>query len=80
MSPFDLSAGQSSGVGFAPTSGAPDVRWIRPDRPAAYLPSPVAKAQAAERSERANAMIVIVLTLACTVLALYDLFLLAAGS
>jgi len=33
-----------------------------------------------ERSERANAMIVIVLTLACTVLAIFDLFLLAAGS
>ena len=33
-----------------------------------------------ERSERANALIVIVLTLACTVLAIFDLFLLAAGS
>ena len=79
MSPFDLSAGQFSGVGFVPTSGAPDVRWIRPDRPA-YLPPPMAKAQATERSERANALIVIVLTLACTALAIFDLFLLAAGS
>ena len=40
----------------------------------------MSKAQATERSERANALIVIVLTLACTVLALYDLFLLAAGA
>ncbi|HVA19941.1 MAG TPA: hypothetical protein VMU55_07190 [Solirubrobacteraceae bacterium] len=33
-----------------------------------------------ERSERANALIVIGLTLACTVLAIFDLFLLASGS
>jgi len=79
MSPFDLSAGPSSRVGFAPTSGASDVRWIRPDRPA-YLPPPMSKSAMKERSERANALIVIVLTLACTVLAIFDLFLLAAGS
>jgi len=34
---------------------------------------------ATERSERANALIVTVLTLACTVLAIFDLFLLASG-
>jgi hypothetical protein len=79
MSPFDLGIGQSSRVGFAPTSGSSDVRWIRPDRPA-YLPPPASKAAIQERSERANAMIVIVLTLACTVLAIFDLFLLASGS
>ncbi len=33
MSPFDMSAGQSSRVGFTPASGASDVKWIRPDRP-----------------------------------------------
>jgi hypothetical protein len=33
-----------------------------------------------ERSERANAMIVLVLTLACTALAVFDLFLLASGT
>ncbi len=79
MSPFDLSAGQSSRVGFTPTSGAPDVRWIAPDRPA-YLPPPMSKSAMKERSERANALIVLVLTLACTALAIFDLFLLAAGS
>jgi len=79
MSPFDLSAGPSSRVGFTPVSGAPDVRWIRPDKPA-YLPPPASKAAVQERSERANALIVIVLTLACTALAIFDLFLLAAGS
>jgi hypothetical protein len=80
MSPFDLSAGQSGGVGFTPASGSPDVKWIRPDRTTHLPPSPMATSQAAERSERANALIVIGLTLACTVLAIYDLFLLAAGS
>ena len=79
MSPFDLSAGQSNRVGFAPTSSAPDVKWIRPESPA-YLPSPMSKSAATERSERANALIVIVLTLACTILAIFDLFLLASGS
>jgi hypothetical protein len=33
-----------------------------------------------EQAERVNAAIVIVLTLACTVLAFFDLFLLASGS
>ena len=79
MSPFDLSAGQSSRVGFVSTSGSSDVKWIAPDRQA-YLPPPMSKTAIRERSERANALIVIVLTLACTVLAIFDLFLLAAGS
>jgi hypothetical protein len=79
MSPFDLSAGQSGRMGFMPASGAPDVKWIRPDR-SAYLPPPMSKSAATERSERANALIVIVLTLACTILAIFDLFLLASGS
>ena len=79
MSPFDLGAGQSNRVGFTPASGAPDVKWIRPDRQA-YLPPPMSKTAIRERSERANAMIVIVLSLACTALAIFDLFLLASGS
>jgi len=79
MSPFDSSAGPSGRVGFAPTSGPADVKWIAPDRPA-YLPPPASKTAIRERSERANALIVIVLTLACTVLAIFDLFLLASGS
>ncbi len=78
MSRGDLSAGPSSCVGFAPASGPPDVKWIRPDGPA-YLPPPMAESTATERSERANALIVTVLTLACTVLAIFDLFLLASG-
>jgi hypothetical protein len=79
MSPFDLSAGQSSRVGFAPASGSSEVRWIRPDRPT-HLPPPMSKSAVRERTERANALIVIALTLACTALAVFDLFLLAVGS
>lgn len=79
MSPFDVSGGQASHVGFAPASGAPDVKWIHSGAPA-YRPPATSTSTAAERSERVNAMIVIALTLACTVLAIYDLFLLAAGA
>jgi hypothetical protein len=79
MSPFDLSAGQSSRVGFTSASGLPDVKWIRPDTPT-YLPPRMSKSALRERTERANALIVIVLTLACTALAIFDLFLLASGS
>ncbi|MGA2322118.1 MAG: hypothetical protein ABSG95_15520 [Solirubrobacteraceae bacterium] len=78
MSPFDLSAGQSSRIGFAPASGPSDVKWIRPDT-LSYLPPPPSESAIRERTERANALIVIVLTLACTALAIFDLFLLAAG-
>ena len=79
MSPIDLSAGQSSGVGFTPASGSLDVKWNGPNTPT-RLPPPVLKSAVPERTERVNALIVIVLTLACTVLSLFDLFLLASGS
>ncbi|HEY7934163.1 MAG TPA: hypothetical protein VID48_10095 [Solirubrobacteraceae bacterium] len=39
----------------------------------------MSKSAATERGERANALIVIVLNLACTILAVLDLFLLATG-
>lgn len=77
MSPIDLSAGQSSGVGFTLASSV-DVKWIRPSTPT-HLP-PMLKSAAPNRTERANALIVIVLTLACTALSLFDLVLLALGS
>ena len=79
MSPVDQSAGQSNRVSLTLANGAPDIKWIRPDS-TAYLPPPASKTAIRERSERANAMIVIVLTLAYTVLAIFDLFLLASGS
>ncbi len=65
-------------MGFTPASAA-DVRVIRLDRPS-YLPPPMPGSQATARSERAHALVVIVLTLACTALAIFDLFLLAAGA
>jgi hypothetical protein len=55
-----------------------DVKWIQ-DAPPSYLPPPILKS-ADERTERANAMIVTGLTLACTAMALFDLFLAALGS
>jgi hypothetical protein len=55
-----------------------DVKWIRPNTPT-HLP-PMLKSAAPNRTERANALIVIVLTLACTALSLFDLVLLASGS
>jgi hypothetical protein len=79
MSPFDVNAGQSSRLGFTPASGPSDVKWIRPDTPT-YTPPPMSKSAARERTERANASIVIVLTLACTALAVFNLFLLASGA
>jgi hypothetical protein len=58
------------------TDGSPNVRWIRPES-TSYSPTPLPGA--GERSERTAAMIVMVLTLACTALAIFDLYLLAAG-
>jgi hypothetical protein len=79
MSPFDLSPVQSGRVGLTPASGSADVRWIRPATPG-LPPPPMRRSSDEKRAERANALIVLVLTLACTALALYDLFLLAAGA
>ena len=79
MSPFDPSAGQFGHVELTLASGPSDVKWIRPGGQA-YLPPSMSKSMATERSERVNALVVIVLTLACTALAVFDLFLLAAGS
>ncbi len=78
MSSFDVGAGRPGHVGFTPASAA-NVRVIRPDRPS-YLPPPVPGSRATVGSERARALVVIVLTLACTALAIFDLFLLAAGA
>jgi hypothetical protein len=79
MSPFDLSAGHSGRLGFAPTSGPADVRWIRPPgTPSPWMP-PAPSASARDHTDRVQALIVIVLTLACTALAVFDLFLLASG-
>ena len=51
------------------------VAWTPPESTAYLPPSPNAK----DRSERTTAIVVIALTLACTALSIFDLFLLASG-
>lgn len=65
MSPVDIGTGL-------------DVKWIHDDAPS-YRPPPTLKS-AHGRTEGTNALIVTALTLACTAIALGDLFLLALGS
>jgi hypothetical protein len=79
MSDFDFGAGQPGRIASTPKIGQPKVEWIRPHAPR-YAPRQMLKSTGQERSERTNAMIVIVLTLACTAMAIVDLFLLASGS
>ncbi len=63
-----------AGVGLP--DGGHEVRWIGPRRDV-YLPPP--RPTGRSRSEQAPAIIVILLTLACTALCIFDLFLLASG-
>jgi hypothetical protein len=63
-------------VGAGLPDGGHEVRWIRPQR-GVYLPPP--KPAGRSRSEQAPAIVVILLTLACTALCIFDLFLLASG-
>jgi hypothetical protein len=61
---------------------ASDFRWVEPEaRAAAHAPIEHLHTYSLqeERAERTEAAIVIVLTIACTALALLDLFLLADG-
>jgi len=60
-------------MAFIPAMGGHDIHWL----PSA-LPPKIAEQAQHEREEHAHARIVIVLTLACTLLAIYDLFLLAS--
>jgi hypothetical protein len=58
------------------SSGGIDVKWIAPQRSAYALP-PMRDPDGARRRERTNALIVTVLSLGCTGLAIFDLFLFA---
>jgi hypothetical protein len=60
------------------SSGTPDVKRIPPETLSYVLPPPP-EVPSEKQGERVNALIVTVLTVACTVLALFDLFLLAWG-
>ena len=75
MGPIDLNPGQSSRVGFTLASGPPEVQWIHPNTPTC-LPPPTLTSAGQDRT----ALIVVVLTLACTALSLFDLVLLISGS
>ena len=55
------------------------VTWIQPHG-GADAPPPLNGTTAREQADRLHAKIIIALTLACTLLALYDLILLATGS
>jgi hypothetical protein len=74
MSDLETRQGPNSGVGFVTPGASSNIQWIQPDAPTG--------AQAAGRrgrSDNTTALIVIGLTFACTVLAIFDLFQLAAG-
>jgi hypothetical protein len=79
MSPYSLGRSQVYGSSATAMSPSHEVSWIRPQSQS-YAPPPMRPSQARERAERANASVVIMLTLACTALSIFDLFLLAAGS
>jgi len=62
-------------MGFIPATGGHDFHWL----PSALPPEIAGRAQQ-ERADRSRARIERILSLACTALAIYDLFLLASGA
>ena len=79
----------AGGAGFQSVEELQDFKSFVPDTQAFPSASPSRPSAArlksfapstSEDAERVNAVIVIVLTLACTALSLFDLFLLASGS
>jgi hypothetical protein len=68
--------GRICAMAFIPAAGSHDVHWIGPGS----LPPKMPEQARQEREDRAHARIVIVLTLACTLLSIYDLVLLASGN
>jgi hypothetical protein len=78
MSDFETRQGTGSRIGFlTPGAARSTIEWIEPDAPARATPR--TQAARGERRDNTTALIVIGLTFACTVLALFDLFQLAAG-
>jgi hypothetical protein len=63
-------------MALPPTRGHHDVSWLGQSP----LPDEMAAGEQQDREDRARARIAIVLTLACTLLSIYDLFLLASGA
>ncbi len=82
MSSSGSHAHQPGDAGLPSAEELRDFKWVAPESsssPAIKLRSRSLAPDAIERAERVNAGIVIGLTLACTVLSLFDLFLLASG-
>ena len=78
MSDFETREGPSSGVGFLTPGAGSSVQWIAPEVPARVAPGAQGQGRRG-RSDNTTALIVIGLTFACTVLAIFDLFQLASG-
>lgn len=76
----ELQSAQRTGAraGYARASAEPSVQWIRSET-ADYVPPALTKAERRARSDNSTALLVIGLTVACTLLAIFDLFQLAAG-
>lgn len=79
FAPYGLSAAWVCAMGAIPARSEHEVTWVPPqhlgDAPRSYAGS-----SAQEHTDRVHAIVVVVLTLACTVLALYDLLMLASGA
>jgi hypothetical protein len=79
MSDLETRYETSSGVGFlTPGADRSTIQWIESDAHARAT-STRAEAARGQRSDNTTALIVIGLTFACTVLAIFDLFQLAGG-
>jgi hypothetical protein len=78
MGELETTRGRSGAIGVTPAHREPTLLWIRPDKET-YVPPPSWRVQPRRRSESTTAMIVVVLTFACTLLAIFDLIQLAAG-
>jgi hypothetical protein len=78
MSDFETCEGPSSGVGFLTPGASSSIQWIPHEVPTRVAPGAQARGRRG-RSDNTTALIVIGLTFACTVLAIFDLFQLAGG-
>jgi hypothetical protein len=78
MSDLQSRPNPSGGAAFTRAGGEPTIQWIRSET-VSYVPPQPAKAGRRGRGDNTTAMIVVGLTLASTMLALFDLFQLASG-
>jgi len=81
MSPASTRRPQFGGTSVPQGTDPPDVKWIPPVASSHRAPRALYSANlpTGGRTERVNALTVTILTLACSVLAIFDLVLLASG-